>query len=96
MEFRMKVESEIVGDRDMENGVTRIKENHIALAIAAPLKQSMYVDENDRPNNAGARAVRVCLVYGLIANIRWAHRQGFQDMEEHLEEVIKELRENIK
>lgn len=61
------------------------------LDVGKPLDESKYLDKDTLPTKDGAQVLSNVLVQGLVANIHYAHDNGFRDSAEHLRWIISEL-----
>jgi hypothetical protein len=57
----------------------------------SPLDRSVYLDEDELPNQEGSRVLSNVLIQGLVGNIHLAHDNGWRDSAEHLRWIIGEL-----
>jgi len=78
---------------DHEEGQER--STHVAteflLEPQEPLNRSVYLDEDELPNEQGSIVLSNVLVQGLVGNIHLAHNNGWRDSAEHLRWIISEL-----
>lgn len=61
------------------------------LDVSKNVDRGHFLDKEDLPTQAGAKALTQCFVQGLVGNIHNAHLKGHWDSAEHLRYIIAEL-----
>ena len=61
------------------------------LEVSDNLDDKKYMNKDDVLTAEGSKAVAQCFVQGLIANMHFAHNQGYRNDVEHLRYIISEL-----
>ncbi len=61
------------------------------LEVTRNLDRSQYLDEDDLPTAAGAKALTNVFIQGLVGCIHHAHQKGYWNDAEHIRYIIAEL-----
>ncbi len=68
---------------------------HIAtdfsLEVSPTIDRSIFIDKDEIPTIAGAKALTQCFIQGLIGNISFCNEKGIWDISEHLNYIVEEL-----
>jgi hypothetical protein len=71
------------------------KSKHVStdfnLEVGDNVQKDKFLDKDNLPNADGSKALTLCLVQGLVANIHYAHEKGFINDAKHLRQIIAEL-----
>lgn len=77
--------------REKDDAHSTIEGVEIRLYLAENLDPKAYFDSEGKPVHASIKPTTQCFIQGLLANLHYAHQQGFWDSADHLRYIVREL-----
>lgn len=88
--YSFSVASLVEAEADFKTGRSRIVSCDVQLFADEEVERG-WRDENGLVNKDGMKVQTQGLIQGLVANIHWAHQNGYWDSAEHLRYIIEYL-----
>lgn len=91
MQFRIEARSVVTLEHKQGEKTSTHVATDFNLDVSDNAGRSNFLNKEDLPTAAGSKAATQCFVQGLIANVHYAHKEGYWDSAEHLRYIIAEL-----